>query len=469
MTTYSLIYDHFLSKGFRKIHNFLPLIPLCNRRMQEVVSLVFTVTMENSSDLDMYQSVCANTSDSNVTSELWLVEDRTSGLVSAVFLLLFLVIGLPWNLLVIVTIVKQKLYTQPTIILLLSLVITDLLLLVFHLPLVMVTGFSGEYVFGSSDSVRCSVCSNTGFVSLLCSLNSVFAISLMSIDRFLFIYKPLHYDRYLTKWRTVVAIAVAWLIAVAICILPLASFGTIIYIDQAFECKIFLGPKYGIFLIVVSCLAILPVVVSNAWVCCIVQRNILAIYKVGWSIGDPASGHSEAYRSAKKKRHEKERHLYLVFGALLCSNIVSWLPIIVTSLMLFSGQAVPQGGRAAAQVLFLSQVTVHPIIETALLKEVRVPLLAILFCCCAAVKAKLSSNKIATMAHDGSMSQGTENATMNTCYKCCTRDSLDTCGVAVLFLHFKDSMGDTENGIAETLSERLDGDTAAQHNNAAVE
>ena len=113
------------------------------------------------------------------------MEDRTSGLVTAVFLLLFLVIGLPWNLLVIVTIVKQKLYTQPTIILLLSLVVTDLFMLVFHLPLVMVTGYSGEYVFGSSDSVRCSVCSNTGFVSVLCSVNSIFTIALMSIDRFM--------------------------------------------------------------------------------------------------------------------------------------------------------------------------------------------------------------------------------------------------------------------------------------------
>ena len=51
-----------------------------------------------------YLSVCANASDSNVTSEVWLVEDRTSGLVTTVFLLLFLVIGLPWNLLVVVTI-----------------------------------------------------------------------------------------------------------------------------------------------------------------------------------------------------------------------------------------------------------------------------------------------------------------------------------------------------------------------------
>jgi hypothetical protein len=91
-----------------------------------------------------FMTTCANASDSNITV-LWLVEDRVSGIVTATFLLLFLVIGLPWNLLVIATIVKQRLYTQPTIILLLSLASSDLVLLVLHLPLVMIVGFHGEF------------------------------------------------------------------------------------------------------------------------------------------------------------------------------------------------------------------------------------------------------------------------------------------------------------------------------------
>ena len=41
--------------------------------------------------------------------------------------------------------------------------------------------------------------------------------------------------------------------------------------------------------------------------------------------------------------------------------------------------------------------------------------------------------------------QGTENTAEITSVKCCTRDFLDTCGVAVLFLHFKNSRSDTEN------------------------
>jgi hypothetical protein len=114
------------------------------------------------------------------------VEDRVSGIVKSVFLLLFLVVGLPWNLLVIATIVKQRLYTQPTIILLLSLVITDLVLLVLHLPLVAIVGFHGEYLFGNSDNTRCRICGMTGAISVWFSLISIFTISIMSVDRFLF-------------------------------------------------------------------------------------------------------------------------------------------------------------------------------------------------------------------------------------------------------------------------------------------
>ena len=77
-----------------------------------------------------FRYLCASSNaTSNVTSELWVLPDKTSGLVTAIFLLLILAVGLPWNFLVTVIIMKERLYKQPTIVLLLNLVITDLLLL----------------------------------------------------------------------------------------------------------------------------------------------------------------------------------------------------------------------------------------------------------------------------------------------------------------------------------------------------
>ena len=394
-----------------------------------------------------FLSVCANASDSSVTSELWLVQDRTSGLVTAVFLLLFLVIGLPWNLLVVVTIVKQKLYTQPTIILLLSLVLTDLILLVFHLPFATIVGFHGEYLFGSSDQVRCLVCDKTGFISLLFSLNSIFTISLMSADRFLFIYKPFQYIHYVTKWRTVVAIVVAWLIATVVAILPLVRFGNITYSDVTLACGLevsFASSHYPIFVLVVSSLPMIPVIVCNMWVCCIVQRNIQAIYKVKRSLKLSTPDDCKFYRNMKKKRREKETHLFKVFGVLLLSNAITWLPTLVTILLFFSGTAVPASFISTAHVLFLSQTVLHPIIETTLIKEVRVPLKNILFCCCIVVRAKVFPDKRACCFETGRQKSGKHSDDLQGTTSSNHCGFIDVCTAALLFEPSQSSVNDTE-------------------------
>ncbi len=133
-----------------------------------------------------------------------------TGQVTAAFLLLILVVGLPWNLLVVLTIVKEKLYHQPTIVLLLNLVLNDLIVLCFGLPARMVTGFAGEFVFGSTDAVRCLTC-HVGLISMIFAIMSLYIISIMAFDRFLYIYKPLHYEKVVTSFRMMVVLFNVWI------------------------------------------------------------------------------------------------------------------------------------------------------------------------------------------------------------------------------------------------------------------
>ena len=64
-----------------------------------------------------------------LTPEAWSLsqEQRINGLVLAVILTVFLVIGVPINLAVILSILRKRLYSQPTFILLLNLSVTDFL------------------------------------------------------------------------------------------------------------------------------------------------------------------------------------------------------------------------------------------------------------------------------------------------------------------------------------------------------
>ena len=111
--------------------------------------------MVNSSLLN----VCNDPSSSNITLSYWRIVHGGGGRVEAALTLLFIAVGLPWNILVVITILKQKLYKRPSNLILLNLAITDILLLLFTVPIYAATGITSEYFnLGKSDKVRCEFC-----------------------------------------------------------------------------------------------------------------------------------------------------------------------------------------------------------------------------------------------------------------------------------------------------------------------
>ena len=96
---------------------------------------------------------CSNSSSNGVSEGYWelLCFRVVNGHVTAAFLLPIMLVGLHWNVMVVMTVIKKRLYHQPTIMLLLNLVGTGILLLLIHFPNVIVTGIVSEYIFGSTD------------------------------------------------------------------------------------------------------------------------------------------------------------------------------------------------------------------------------------------------------------------------------------------------------------------------------
>ena len=336
---------------------------------------------------------CANASDDNTTSELWLVEDKTSAQVAASFLLLILVVGLPWNLLVVGIILKKKLYTQPTIILLLNLVLTDIFILILQVPFQVWVGFNGEYNYGDTDSTRCEVC-QFGTLITVFPTTALYTISYMSFDRFMFIYKPLKYDKIITCFRTVLALCLTWIFNALISILPLIGYGNVIFNQYTILCIFDYSHDFLIVLLTTTLIPMVPILVCNIWLLCIVQKNIKAIYSVRRSPSSAASDQEEDkfYKAMKKQRHQKELHLVWVFGALMCCNLVTWLPIIINSFLVIVKIDFPIVYSTTSIVLFTFQTLLHPIVETALIKEVREPHKIIMLYCCMKFKSKLSFN-----------------------------------------------------------------------------
>ena len=352
---------------------------------------------------DPFISLCHdNASDNSITDEVWeLGEYRMSGIVLAVFQTIFLLIGLPWNLMVIVTIVKEKLYKQPTIVLLLNLAINDLLILVMVIPSSIITGAAGEYIIGDSDAARCRTC-KIGFLNTLFYFMSFLTVVIMSLDRFLYIYKPLQYDRIITLQRILVTLLVTWIPTFSFAAVPLfgIKFGYIVFIPQFTICMIDItgpggaGTFYFYIILILAIPLLVLLILWNVGVVCIVRKNIRAVYATNKSLND--MGSVDFNKEMKKKRKEKQFHLIQVFGAILCADLVLWVPfVIVTPLCLIIGvNKIPTFILVITQILFILQITVHPILETTLISDVRNPLKKTILWFCSRNDRKLSNSEM---------------------------------------------------------------------------
>ena len=323
-------------------------------------------------------------SGNGTTDEVWeLGEYRTNGIVLAVFQTIFLLIGLPWNLMVIVTIIKEKLYKEPTIVLLLNLVILDILMLVVVIPLNIVIGAAGEYILGDSDAARCGSC-QYGFLTTFFPLMSIYTVAMMALDRFIYLYKPLRYEKWITIPRILIVLLVTWVVIIIIAALPLmVDFGDIVFIRQVSSCIVRFAEErfYFRMVIMLFCPPLVLLILCNIGVIYIVQKNIREVYATNKTMN---SEDKEFNEKNKKKRLKKNLHLVRVFGALLLSNILSWLPIIIiTFISLFTPlENLPTFIVVASFLLFNSQITIHPILESRFISSVRKPLKKMILGCC---------------------------------------------------------------------------------------
>ena len=142
----------------------------------------------------------------------------------------------------------KKIYKQPAHILLLSLSLSDSVLLLIYVPQGVVTGFAGEFVFGSSDDLRCKVC-RIGIITTWFAIMSLYTISLMSLDHFLFIYIPLRYQRTITLRRMTAAVIIVWICCTIISVLPIFGLGQIDFTRELSSCTVnfFQWRRYYVF------------------------------------------------------------------------------------------------------------------------------------------------------------------------------------------------------------------------------
>ena len=294
--------------------------------------------------------------------------------VIAAFLLLFFVLGVPWNMLVLVCVLKKRLYMQPGIILLLNLTVTDLLLCVLVFPFNIVSGIAGRFVFGESDSVRCMVC-QTGIFMTLLTFVSFHTVTLMSIDRLLYLLKPMKYSSMVTPRRTLMVIAIVWVVCGVLASMPIFKFGEMEFGLVIGTCALLLigsgqtqtNKYYTLLLLAEISVALLLLIAANFAILLVVKRHIRKARNLRKSELNLTEN-----TNLQGKSNQIQLYLLRMLGAILLTNFVVLLPMIVLAItgVATTFDKVPQPYISFSYIVFMSQAVVHPFLESIFVKEI---------------------------------------------------------------------------------------------------
>ena len=333
---------------------------------------------DNVSREDNFRCSDKNLSRDSVSEEYWSVrllgkQYISSGIAMSVIMTLMFIIGVTWNLIVIIIILVKCLCHIPSVLLLLDMAITDLLFCLLIMPFSIVAGFSGEYIFGNSDYARCQVCKfNQVFIIL--TIKTVFTLLLVTIDRLIYLKKPLRYHSLITAKKVIFVILLAWIVSLALSLPPFFGFGDIAYdIKLSGICfstitgATIVAPNYAyiIFIMVFILPCVIAITVINVWTTIIIRRSAL-------KNRDTMEAFNTVTRGKKNLTFKQHFIIARVFMAINIVNFIAWLPQVL-DLIIRGALGMTPGlvEQILLFLLFMSQPVVHPILQVLLVERVR--------------------------------------------------------------------------------------------------
>lgn len=317
-----------------------------------------------------------------VTPEYWethtINEDFKNGaILTGVILLVLAIVGLPSNILVMYSIIKRNLYKEPTHMLLFNLAISDFLLCLLVMPSTIIADFSGGYIFGDSDYIRCRVC-QIGFIYTWLTLFSVYTLGLLSVDRFIFIKFAMHYNKIVTVRRILLVIIVVWIMSFIVSLLPIMGFGEIRYAYSLSTCMVYfldstINVIYARFAVVLGLVPVMVLIGCNVWIILIVRKQIKLIYGTRKSFTTKTEYRQSIRKKMGRIKNQKQLVLLRTFGVIIITNLLVWSPLIIHAVLLLvvNDDLIPIGIFIFVYLITLLHAVLHPIIEGCLIPEIR--------------------------------------------------------------------------------------------------
>ena len=348
--------------------------------------------MENSTETENFTFNCLaydNLSDFNISDRTpWRIADglEVPSIILAAVYILFFLIAFFWNLFIVVTyLIKYKLLKHPGNLFLFNLALADLLLSVTVMMFSFVAQAAKEFVFGSTDVVRCRVCDLAGWSLTFLIFMTFHLLAALSIDRFILLSRPLRYKKVMTFWRAMIIVIVIWVISLAMSIPPFIGFGQMEFNRQFGSCiprftddNLRTGiPNlyYVVFGVVEALIPISIIAFTNVFTYRLVSKFLQRNIKRKRTFRNPRQ--REANSEEERKHKQQQQQLVRVFGALCIANCVAWTPVILVVLAagifmsVFVASQIPSGVFVFGWICYLSNPVIHPIIESFFVKDLR--------------------------------------------------------------------------------------------------
>ena len=310
------------------------------------------------------------------TPDIWdftITGDSVAALVGVVIVeLLIYLTALFWNLFIVIfMMVKREKLKEPPNVFLFAIAITDLVATVVTAPFYVGTVIRGEWFFGNTDCERQGFCMAVGFLLSLLLLYQVNLLAAMAFDRFLAIAKPLHYSRYMTTFRAVVIVTVAFIYSIIPSLTPLFGFGIFFFEGRLGACIFrWTGQPYYVGFFVA--LLIIPIAI-------IMVFTLITYWKIRTFLHARFHHHTKRYsQKSELPRHQRnynkqQRNLLWLFSVLLVILGVCWLPGISSAIIgvIIGVNAVPGPILLMDLMLVLCNLAANPITHAIFRKEIR--------------------------------------------------------------------------------------------------
>uniref|UniRef100_A0A1X7UJ67 G-protein coupled receptors family 1 profile domain-containing protein n=1 Tax=Amphimedon queenslandica TaxID=400682 RepID=A0A1X7UJ67_AMPQE len=198
--------------------------------------------------------------------------------------------------------------------------------------LALIANAAGEWIIGSTDEEKEGTCDFTGFLIIYCVYVMLMILSLISIDRFLFIVKPHLHKRFMSPRVALVLVIIVWIVTAVLFSSGFINGSGIVYqyVENLGGCYVYTtGPIASVIRYLFASLILSIIIITSIWTFC-------------FTLG-------ESVYASKKKR------LFGIFGSMLLVYGICFAPAKVNA---------PDKLNISALVLFLLALILSPVVQS---------------------------------------------------------------------------------------------------------